>query len=287
MIAIQALTGIHPSRILYDQDDNPIWREHLPTSQDNRNLKFLDLIDRMVRCDYKKRYQSAAEVLRDLKSLTTNQAKPSTTISPAKSVPTEVVENNPQQTKEKRKNTSFPRITFDLGTFIAAIITAVVTILITFKTDIFRKKYVVYENSDYGIKLEHPDNWSTQPKEDFLESSFIFLSPQENDADDFQEKVTVSIERLRQPLSLNEYTEQSSQEIARKNEIIEPPKVTTFANKEGRKIIYQEKDGNIKRLEFWMINNKKAYIATYAAEEEKFNKYLKKADRIIESVNIE
>lgn len=181
---------------------------------------------------------------------------------------------------------SSPRITFDLGGVIAAIIAALVTIFLAFKTDIFKPKYVDYENSDYGLELEYPKNWSIQEEGDFLKPGIVFLSPPENDTDDFQEKVTVAIENLPQPLSLKEYTEQVIKQIEDSNEIIEQPKVTTFANKEGRQIIYQEKDGNKKRMEVWMLKNQKAYIATYTAETDKFNKFLKQADKTIQSITI-
>ena len=283
MVAIQALTGVHPSKLLYDRDGNPIWREHLPTSQHNRDPKFLDLIDRMVRCDYKKRYQSSNEVLQDLNNLTTSQATPATTVKP---VATTVTEDDTEKTEEKRQNMPFSRTTLDLGPVIAAIVTALVAIFLAFGTDIFKRKYVAYENSDYGIELEHPENWSIQEEEDFLKPGIIFLSPQENDADEFQEKVTVSIENLPQPLSLNEYTQQATKQIEGSNEIIEPAKATTFANKEGRKIIYQEKNGNKKRMEVWMLNKQKAYIATYTAEVDKFDKFLKQADKIVQSITI-
>ncbi len=56
MVAIQALTGIHPRELFYDAHDNPLWRDRLPNINSNFNPDFLDLIDRMVRCDYKQRY---------------------------------------------------------------------------------------------------------------------------------------------------------------------------------------------------------------------------------------
>lgn len=69
------------------------------------------------------------------------------------------------------------------------------------------------------------------------------------------EQVTVSIENLIQPLSLNEYTAQAIVQIENSNTIVKPAKETTLVNREGRKIIYQEQNGNKKRLEVWMIKN--------------------------------
>ena len=150
---------------------------------------------------------------------------------------------------------------------------------------IFTEKYVSYENSNYGIKLERPKSWSIQQEDDFLKTGIILFSSEENNADNFREKVKVSVENLATPLSLKEYTEQAVKEIERSNLIIEPPKDITLANRKGRKVIYQGKDG-IKRLEVWTIKNQKAYILTYTAEAAKFDKFLKQADRIIQSLTI-
>lgn len=67
------------------------------------------------------------------------------------------------------------RITLDLGKVIAAIITAIVTLSIAFviDTNIFRPKYVSYKNSNYGIELEYPENWSKQEENDFLNHGII------------------------------------------------------------------------------------------------------------------
>ena len=95
----------------------------------------------------------------------------------------------------------------------------------------------------------------------------------------------LSIEQLAIPLSLNEYTEQAVQEIASSNSILEPPKNISFANREGRKIIYQDLD-EMKRLEVWTLKNQKAYIITYTAEADKFQKFAEQAEKIIHSLEI-
>lgn len=74
-------------------------------------------------------------------------------------------------------------------------------------------------------------------------------------------------------------------EIKKSNTIIEQPEDITFANREGRKIIYTGQDG-MKRMEVWTIKNQKAYIATYTAEPDKFDKFGKQAEKIIESIRI-
>ena len=150
-----------------------------------------------------------------------------------------------------------------------------------------RENYLSYENSNYGIQLEYPKKWSVQEKLNTLQPEVKLVSPLENNPDNFQERVTVEIETLSKALSLERYTAQATAQIETANTIIEPAKETNFANKEGREIIYQEKNGDKKRMQVWMLKNKNVYIATYTAEADKFNKFSKQADKIIESLAID
>ena len=87
-------------------------------------------------------------------------------------------------------------------------------------------------------------------------------------------------------MSLNEYTELATEQIENSNTILEPATVTTFANKEARKIVYQTQDGSRKLMEVWTIKNRKAYIVIYTAEANKFGQYNKQAEKIIQSLAI-
>ena len=271
MVAIEALTGIHPTQIPLDDRNNPMWRGHIPTSDRNLNPNFLNLLDRMVRGQYKERYQSAAEVLKDLNQIHHNTVP----------FPETVRDGDPTVTDlstSKSKKPLLPRLVIGLSTLAVAI--GALFLANTEETE----EYVVYENAEYGIELERPKTWSIKEEWMTLQPGVTFLSPLENNTDNFQENITVSLENLVRPLSLNEYTEQAAVQIEGSNTIVEQPTETTFANREARKIVYQEKDGNKKRMEVWMIKKQKAYIATYTAESEKFDKFAKQAERIIESL---
>ena len=61
MIAIHALTGADPNRLLSNDTGEINWR-----NQANVSSKLAQIIDKMVRFDYRNRYQSAKEVLKDL-----------------------------------------------------------------------------------------------------------------------------------------------------------------------------------------------------------------------------
>jgi tetratricopeptide (TPR) repeat protein len=65
MIAIQALTGILPKQLPSDPDTHEVkWRDRVSV-----NPALAEVIDRMVRYDFRQRYQSASAVLTDLRTL--------------------------------------------------------------------------------------------------------------------------------------------------------------------------------------------------------------------------
>jgi|GEM_PF-363399 len=67
MLAIQCLTGIYPKKLREDPKTSEIiWRDQVQVS-----LEFANMLDMMVRYDYRQRYESAKEALEVLRSLTT------------------------------------------------------------------------------------------------------------------------------------------------------------------------------------------------------------------------
>jgi len=70
MIAIHALTGAEPNRLPSNNTGEINWR-----NQANVSSKLAQIIDKMVRFDYRNRYQSAKEVLKDLNTLKNKSKK--------------------------------------------------------------------------------------------------------------------------------------------------------------------------------------------------------------------
>ncbi|MBD2035461.1 tetratricopeptide repeat protein [Leptolyngbya sp. FACHB-321] len=67
MLAIQCLTGIYPKKLREDPKTSEIiWRDQVQVSPE-----FANMLDMMVRYDYRQRYESAKEALEVLRSLTT------------------------------------------------------------------------------------------------------------------------------------------------------------------------------------------------------------------------
>jgi hypothetical protein len=65
MIGVEAVTGIPPSKLETDRNTGNInWREFALVRDE-----FAEILDKMVRYHFVTRYQSAAEVLQELKRL--------------------------------------------------------------------------------------------------------------------------------------------------------------------------------------------------------------------------
>ena len=67
MIALQALTGYMPHQLPKGSDREICWRERVSVTPE-----FAEVLDKMIRYDCRQRYQSAAKVLEDLRSLATS-----------------------------------------------------------------------------------------------------------------------------------------------------------------------------------------------------------------------
>ncbi|NMF60720.1 protein kinase domain-containing protein [Pseudanabaena yagii] len=64
MVALQALTGKHPSQFSRDRDNEIIWRNYAKVSRE-----FAAILDRMIRCNPRDRYQTVDEVIKDMAKL--------------------------------------------------------------------------------------------------------------------------------------------------------------------------------------------------------------------------
>jgi len=86
MMAIQAITGAEPRLVQEDPETAElIWRDHL---QENYSPPFLHILDKMVRYDFRQRYQNAQEVLGAIASLNQNFSSDLPTIINSPASPT-------------------------------------------------------------------------------------------------------------------------------------------------------------------------------------------------------
>lgn len=147
-------------------------------------------------------------------------------------------------------------------------------------------KMSLYANYNQGFRVDYPQNWSKENRDDFWATGVLFSSPLENDADQFKEQVSVLVEDLPQNLALAEYTEQSLSEIKQLSDpTIGEAQSITLGTDEGRQIIYHgEENGSIvQRMQTWSVNGNRAYVITYTAIPESYDDYLPTVEKMIKS----
>ena len=215
----------------------------------NVSPKLATVLDKMVSYDFRNRYPTAKEALQAVKKLL------------------------PQPIDWK--------LLVGLGTTIFISL----TILVITKKDDFN----VYENSQYGIKVRYPKTWERQDLENPITAEVVtFISPQQSDTDNFQEKVTISIDKFSG--RLDDLQKSSIQEI---NNTVSGAKivdksVTTLANKEASKLVFTGKNGKdiLKNMQVVTLRGDQAYTITYTAKIDDYDQSVETADKMINSLEI-
>ena len=278
-IAIQALTGNFP--IQRDADSYEFqWQDDLRI-----DARLVKIIDRMVRPDYRNRYQSGFEVLADLQSFAltqlpvnkTNQFKPYLIFSGA--ICTLLLGTG------VAKLLSAPN---DRPPLLAPIVAATKVVVPTIHND---PKLQIYTEKE--IKIEYAKNWQKDDVFNIITGEqVIFTSPKQNSVDKYQENISIRVEKLTNPrITLSSYTQAAIAEIKKyylDAKIIESSS-TNLANKPAKLVVYTGKDEKslpIKNLEVWTIDRGNAYIITYKAAPDRYYQHLETAMAMINSFEL-
>lgn len=152
--------------------------------------------------------------------------------------------------------------------------------------------FLNYQNSADRFKIKYPEKWEKQePQNPLISDVVVFISPKKNSADSYQEKITVSIEDLsKNPMSLDEYNKWSVNQIKTTYtdfKILEENS-KTLANNPGHVVVFDAKDEekDTKKMQTWTLMNNKAYVLTYTAEKKEYSEYMKTAETMINSLEI-
>lgn len=302
IIAIQAITGISPKKFTIDKTGEIIWRRLLdPTA--NYQPRFLDLLDKMVRYRHQERYPSAAIVLADLEQLDIDRDLVSKKIS---STPeTQLTANQKNQLIDGQLDSNDRHLATDTNQvansvdskpnqfkLLAAIATTTILIIGAVGTWLLLKdsepqiQLSLYENPDRDFKVNYPQAWSKQNRDDFFATGVIFFSPLKDNSDKFKERVSVLVENLANDMTLAEYTEKSIAEIKKLSDPnVDEAKAVNLGANEGRQVIYNsEQNGTpVQRMQTWTIENNRAYVVTYTAQPDSYDDYLPAVEKMIES----
>jgi eukaryotic-like serine/threonine-protein kinase len=276
-IAIQALTGRYPiEKDAYSYELK--WRDEVTI-----DLKLVAIINKMVRPDYRNRYQSASEVLDALKAFASTQIP----VSKYQQFKPYVLLGTAASTlllgfgAIKLFSTSVDKSQLSAATSIPTVTTTPET------------KWKNYIDKLAKVKVKYPNNWQQKDVRNVVTGeNVIFTSPVANAENKYQANISVRIENLTNPqTSLASYTKSTIAEIDRYYQdakIVESSPIN-LAKKPGSLIVYTGKDENslaIKNLEVWTIDRGKAYIITYKAQPDRYYQYLEAAMAMINSFEI-
>ncbi|MDZ8079737.1 MAG: protein kinase [Nostoc sp. DcaGUA01] len=256
IIAIEALTNLNPMQLPRDHlTGEIIWRDQAKIS-----YQFAQIIDKMVKYDFRQRYQSATEVLQALQQLTTA--------------------NHPQKSVLRKAI---------VGLLIASTATFIASLFILIPRN---NTFEAYNNAIYGITIKYPSNWEKTGTPDRITGNVVkFISPKETETDSYLENINLIIQDLPENRrELEQFTNFYLDEVQQSDaniKILEQGK-TQLTNRPAYQVIYtlEEEGVKIQRLQVWMVKNNKAYIMTYTADVAKYSKYLQTAQAMINSLQI-
>ncbi len=287
VIAIQALTGKFP----VDRDPHSYelkWRDGVKL-----DLRMMDIIDKMVRPDYRDRYQSVLEVLADLQSFALTQIPPSKfdRLKPhlifgaaactlllgfgAVKLASKLVDK--PQLSPPVVIASSPRASATSTTISQGRNT-------TWQT---------YVDAPAGVKIKYYPTWQVQDIRNLVTGeNVIFISPKQSSIDKYRENISIRVENLtNQQTTLPEYTKSAISEITKyhKNAKVVESSAITLAKKPANLVVYTGNDENglpIKNLEVWTLDRGKAYILTYKAEPKQYYAFLQTVMTMINSFEL-
>lgn len=271
IIAIQALTGILADQLPIDGSSGEVvWRDRVQVSD-----RFANILTKMVRSNYRDRFQSATQVLQALFS--SSQAPPP---------------------PHPEAQPSFPlgKILIALAVTVGVGVTAIA--VVTGKPENTpspspspisiipnRVNLLTYQNQSEGIKIEYPQDWNLRETPDIITKEVVeILSPHH------QASLLITVEPLQKIMSLDEYSNEEIQTI--KKFAAAPDKMNTqeytLAKRRAFMVTYEANEGGkiIKRMEVWTLKKQKAYVVTYKAETGVYSTFLPTVETMINSLEI-
>ena len=145
-----------------------------------------------------------------------------------------------------------------------------------------------FESEEQGFKIDYPEVWSQQNRDDMFATGAVFSSPIEGEAD-FQEQISVLVEDLPKDMSLAQYTEESLAQIKKLSDPnVASPQTVNLGETPAQRVIYNGlEEGNwVRRMQTWSVVGDRAYVITYTALPESYDSYLPTVEKMIESFEI-
>lgn len=140
---------------------------------------------------------------------------------------------------------------------------------------------------DSELMIKYPGNWEIN-QSGIAGTKFILFSPH-SQSPAFRDNINLIIQDLKgQNIDLKKYVEISTDQI---KQLITNGKIlsseTTTANPK-HKIIYTGSQGqlNLKWQQYYWVKNEKAYVLTFTADQNSFDKQMESVNQIMDSFKI-
>ena len=170
MMAIFAITGIYPSQIPEERETGELkWRDRISV-----NPKLADILDKMVRYDFRDRYANAAEAHQALQEF----------LNP-------IIPKPKSSLVKKILATTALLFTLGGGGYY-------------FWQQNQTPLLLTYENTEYGIEIDYPDNWILEKVEDPFGTIARFY-PKDSQREDTPVLVTIEVVNIDSNTSLDDY----------------------------------------------------------------------------------
>ena len=162
---------------------------------------------------------------------------------------------------------------------------------ILIESRVSQTKFSTFENSDLGIIIANPHNWSNQVRDDTV----IFGPPEVNPSDALEDQVTkvcIFVENYSKE-NLEAYLDETIDSYRKDSKdfnLIECNTNFILSGFRAYKLVYTEKhplyDVELKSLEVGVANNGRAYSIVYTSEIDYFAGYMPKLNKMIRSFRI-
>ena len=150
-------------------------------------------------------------------------------------------------------------------------------------------RFLWYQDSVYGIKIQYPKEWTVHEKAEGV-GVVAFRSPPKGSMDAFQENLNIVVQDLGgRSIPLMQFSEMAINQLRQMYsnvEILESEPMV-LSGKAGHKVEYIVRaELKIKILQVWTIKNYKAYIITFSADADHYQDYSTTAWNMINSFQI-
>lgn len=164
--------------------------------------------------------------------------------------------------------------------------------LLSFSLAACGEKMKSYENPFYGVSIRYPQDWI--PQEGVMGTVVTFVhvpKRKERKPYAFKENINIVVQELPEgEKTLSEYSDlvlEQLKMVMPDAEILKSEKVKFFKNR-GHRIFCKVSQDNVqlKWLQTWTIENGKAYMVTYTAEESRFKRFLPRVEKMLETLEV-